>query len=52
MKILLTGKTGQIGWELERILPAIGTVVALDRRGLDLADPSSIRRAVSEIRQI
>ena len=50
MKILLTGKTGQIGWELERILPAIGTVVALDRRGLDLADPSSIRRAVSEIR--
>jgi dTDP-4-dehydrorhamnose reductase len=49
MKILLTGKTGQIGWELERLLPAVGNVVALDRRGLDLADPSSIRKAVREI---
>jgi dTDP-4-dehydrorhamnose reductase len=50
MKILLTGKTGQLGWELERILPAVGDVVALDRRGLDLADPNSIRRAVADIR--
>jgi dTDP-4-dehydrorhamnose reductase len=50
MKILLTGKTGQIGWDLERIVPALGDVVALDRGGLDLADPNSIRRAVSEIR--
>jgi dTDP-4-dehydrorhamnose reductase len=50
MKILLTGKTGQLGWELERTLPTIGEVVALDRRALDLADPPSIRRAVSEVR--
>ena len=50
MKILLTGKTGQIGWELERILPEVGDVVAVDRRGLDLADPDSIRLAVAEVR--
>ena len=50
MKILLTGKTGQLGWDLERILPAVGDVVALDRQGLNLADPKSIRRAVEKIR--
>jgi dTDP-4-dehydrorhamnose reductase len=50
MKILLTGKTGQLGWELERILPAVGDVVALDRQGLDLAGQKSIRRAVAEVR--
>jgi len=50
MKILLTGKTGQLGWELERILPSVGNVVAFDRQGLDLADSNSIRRTVAEIR--
>jgi len=50
VKILLTGKTGQLGWELERILPSIGDVVALDRRVLDLADSDSIRRAVRDLR--
>src|SRR5438045_3256419 len=50
MKILITGKSGQLGWDLERVLTAIGDVVALDRSGLDLADPSSIRRVVAEIR--
>src|SRR5262245_861181 len=50
MKILLTGKTGQIGWELECILPAVGEVVACDRQRLDLADADSIRRAVAEVK--
>lgn len=47
-KILLTGKNGQVGWELQRTLATLGEVIALDRHGLDLANPDSIRRAVRE----
>ena len=31
MKILLLGKNGQVGWELQRSLAVVGEVVALDR---------------------
>jgi dTDP-4-dehydrorhamnose reductase len=31
MKILLLGKNGQVGWELQRALVSLGEVVALDR---------------------
>ena len=48
MRILLTGRNGQVGWELERALPALGEVIATDRQTLDLADPEAIRRAVRE----
>ena len=48
--ILLTGRTGQVGSELLRLLPKIGQVVAPDRQELDLLNPDSIRRAVREIR--
>ena len=30
MKILLLGKNGQVGWELQRSLAPLGQVVALD----------------------
>ena len=33
MKILLFGKDGQVGWELQRSLSVLGEVVALDRHG-------------------
>jgi len=33
MKILLFGKGGQVGWELQRALGVLGDVVALDRQG-------------------
>jgi dTDP-4-dehydrorhamnose reductase len=49
-KFLLTGRTGQVGSELLRLLPEIGEVVAPDRHELDLHNPDSIRRAVREIR--
>ena len=49
-KILLTGKNGQIGSELLRLLPRVGEVVAFDREQLDLAKPEEIRRAIREIR--
>jgi dTDP-4-dehydrorhamnose reductase len=48
VRILLTGPTGQVGWELERALPALGEVIAVDRSTLDLADADAIRRAVRE----
>ncbi len=48
--ILLTGKNGQVGWELQRSLLPLGTIVALDRRGLDLADPKAIRDTVRAVR--
>ncbi|MDB5743505.1 MAG: dTDP-4-dehydrorhamnose reductase [Polaromonas sp.] len=36
MKILLLGKNGQLGWELQRSLAPLGEVVALDRHSQDL----------------
>lgn len=49
MKILVTGKNGQVGWELRRSLAPLGTVVAVDRAQLNLADADSIRQAVRHI---
>ena len=46
MKILLLGKTGQIGWELARLLPALGDVTALGRDELDLTVPARVTDAV------
>jgi len=47
MKILLLGKNGQVGWELQRSLSPLGEVVALDRHnGGDLADSNALLAAV------
>ena len=35
MKILLFGKNGQVGWELQRSLAPLGELTALDRAGAD-----------------
>ena len=35
MNILLLGKNGQVGWELQRSLSVLGRVVALDRHSSD-----------------
>jgi dTDP-4-dehydrorhamnose reductase len=48
--ILLTGTSGQVGFELARSLQGLGKVVALDRKALDLADPAQIREVVREIK--
>jgi dTDP-4-dehydrorhamnose reductase len=44
--ILLIGTTGQVGRELNGMLPRIGEVTALDRQRLDLIQPEEIRRAI------
>ncbi|MGZ8267522.1 MAG: dTDP-4-dehydrorhamnose reductase [Burkholderiales bacterium] len=50
MKILLTGKTGQVGFHLARTLSAVGTVRATGRNEVDLSDPDAICRTVRELR--
>jgi len=47
-KILLTGKTGQLGSELITALGPLGEVVATGRNEMDLADPDSIRKSIRE----
>ncbi len=46
MKILLLGKNGQIGWELQRTLAPLGHITALGRSELDLTNEPAIRSAV------
>jgi dTDP-4-dehydrorhamnose reductase len=50
VKILLTGRNGQVGYELERALAPLGEVIALDRARLDLSDPTAIQRVVRDTR--
>ena len=57
MKLLLLGKNGQVGWELQRSLAPLGELVALDRagdaaRGLcgDLQDLDGLRETVRALR--
>jgi dTDP-4-dehydrorhamnose reductase len=45
-KILVTGKNGQVGWELCRTLAPLGEIVAWGREDLDLADPDAIRNRI------
>jgi dTDP-4-dehydrorhamnose reductase len=55
-KILLTGVTGQVGWELQRTLSTLGEVVAVGREvastnlRMDLSQPDSIRSVIREVR--
>lgn len=50
MRILLTGGSGQVGWELQRTLSPLAEVVAPAREELDLSDLEGLRRAVHHIR--
>ncbi|MBM3344896.1 MAG: dTDP-4-dehydrorhamnose reductase [Betaproteobacteria bacterium] len=50
MRILITGRRGQVGWELARALPSLGEVTALGHDGLDLADAGDIRAKISALR--
>ncbi len=50
MRIVLFGKNGQVGWELQRILPALGQVIALDYDDLDLADLKLLQTRLDELK--
>ena len=43
MKILLTGRDGQVGFALHKKLVSLGEVIATNRDTLDLIDPQAIR---------
>ena len=58
MKVLLLGKNGQVGWELQRALKVLGEVTALDRHPLateagvlsgDLSDLESLRATIRRV---
>jgi dTDP-4-dehydrorhamnose reductase len=52
MKILLLGKNGQVGWELQRALAPLGELIALDRRSpmpADLSQPETLRETVRQV---
>lgn len=52
--ILLFGKNGQVGWELQRSLAPLGKVIALDRTGQegqcgDISDLDGLRNTIEQI---
>lgn len=50
MKILLTGKNGQVGFELQRSLAPVGEVVAIDHARCDVSDETALRALIRDIR--
>ncbi|EPE9488026.1 MULTISPECIES: dTDP-4-dehydrorhamnose reductase [Enterobacterales] len=54
MNILLFGKTGQVGWELQRSLAPLGNVLALDVHSTDycgdFSNPQGVAETVRRIR--
>lgn len=54
MKILLLGKNGQVGWELQRSLAPLGDLIALDRNPVDgltgdLSNPDQLRETIRQV---
>jgi len=50
MRILLLGKNGQVGWELQRTLVTLGEVYATDYPEIDLGDVLGIRSLVRAVK--
>ena len=50
MKLLLTGKNGQVGFELQRSLAPLGEIVAVNLAECDLSSPEAIRQLVRDTR--
>lgn len=47
LRILLIGKNGQLGWELQRTLATLGEVIAFDYPEIDLGKPNRLRDMIS-----
>jgi dTDP-4-dehydrorhamnose reductase len=54
MKVLLFGKNGQVGWELQRTLAPLGELIALDRAGIGehCGDLSNLKGIAETIRKV
>lgn len=46
MRILLLGKGGQVGWELQRSLAPLGELIAFGRSEVDLEDVDGLRQTI------
>ena len=51
MKLLLLGKNGQVGWELQRSLAPLGEVIALDRQSVNV-DGNSLCGDVGDLQTL
>jgi len=49
MKILLLGKGGQVGWELQRSLAPLGTLIAHDFDTADFTQPAQVAALVASV---
>ena len=53
MKILLFGKNGQVGWELQRSLAPLGELIALDRHSTELCgDLSDLKGLAATVQSV
>jgi dTDP-4-dehydrorhamnose reductase len=52
MKILLLGKNGQVGWELQRSLGVLGELTALDRHSTPCGDLSQLEALAQTVRTL
>jgi len=50
MKILLFGKNGQLGWELNRTLMCLGELIALDYPELNFEKPKDVINIINQIK--
>src|ERR1035437_11115164 len=50
MRLLVTGASGQVGWELSRSLMPLGEVVALDHRQCDFSRPELLPSLIRSIK--
>ncbi len=48
MKILLFGKSGQLGWELQRTCMLLGEIIPLDFPEVDLANAGALRALIQQ----
>ena len=50
MRIVLFGKNGQVGWELDQLLPSLGEVISFGRNDVDVSDLQKMQDALHKIK--
>lgn len=49
-RILLLGRNGQLGFELNKSLAPLGELIAFDRSGLDISDLAALQNKITELK--
>ena len=50
MRVVLFGKNGQVGWELEKLLTDLGDVSAFGRQELDVSNLNQVQKTLLELK--